>query len=200
MDLQEKHVTEQARAILVTKMDSDTVIHHLRLKTVLSKAKEDELLQITSGLKRAHYLLDHLIGSSVSYFHQFRLALMKSGHTDLAKYVNNPTDKEDEILLNGRDDNRCMLYLGGDCYVVAKEYKDEIVIHIRNYVQRGAKKYPTKHGVMFNMSRWLMLEMNRDEINKVFQDGMSGKLEQNHELFIHLGGGVYVTVGENFPT
>jgi hypothetical protein len=47
---------------------------------------------------------------------QFRLALMKSGHTDLAKYVNKPNDKEDEILLNGRDDNRCMLYYsGGDC-------------------------------------------------------------------------------------
>jgi hypothetical protein len=45
-----------------------------------------------------------------------------------------------------------------------------------------------------------MLEMNRDEINKLFQDGMSGKLEQNHELLIHLGGGVYVTVGEKFPT
>jgi hypothetical protein len=35
---------------------------------------------------------------------------------------------------------------------------------------------------------------------RTFQDGMSGKLEQNHELFIHLGGGVYVTVGEHFPT
>jgi hypothetical protein len=45
-----------------------------------------------------------------------------------------------------------------------------------------------------------MLEMNRDEINKVCQDGMSGKLEQNHELLIHLGGGVYGTVGEKFAT
>ena len=144
------------------KNDSDTVIHHLRLKTVLSKAKEDELLQITSGPKRAHYLLDHLIGSSVSYFQQFRLVLIKCGHTNLANYVNKPTDKEDEILtgrkedeilLNDRDENWCMLYLGGDCYVVAKEYKAEIVIHIRNYVQRGAKKYPTKHGVMFNILR-----------------------------------------------
>jgi hypothetical protein len=92
-----------------------------------------------------------------------------------------------------------MLYLGDECYVVAKEYKDEIVIHIRNYVQRGAKKYPTKDGVMFNILRWLMLEMNRDEINKVFQNGMSGKLEQNHELLIHLGGGLYLTVGYTFP-
>ena len=106
------------------KIDSDTVIHHLRLKTVLSKAKEDELLQITSGPKRAHYLLDHLIGSSVSYFQQFRLVLIKCGHTNLANYVNKPTDKEDEILtgrkedeilLNDRDENWCMLYLGGDC-------------------------------------------------------------------------------------
>ena len=141
MDLQEKQVIEQARAVLVPKMDSDTVIYHLRLKTVLSKANEDELLQITSGLKRAHRLLDHRIGSSVSYFQQFRLALIKSRYTDLAKYVYKPTDKEDEILLNGRDDNRCMLYhSGGDCYVVANEYKDEIVIHILNYVQEGAKK------------------------------------------------------------
>ena len=43
-----------------------------------------------------------------------------------------------------------------------------------------------------------MLEMNRDEINEVFQNGMSGKLEQNHELLIHLGGGLYLTVGYNF--
>ena len=53
------------------KMDSDTVIHHLRLKTVLSKAKEDELLQITSGLKRAHYLIDHLSVFVLFYFDLF---------------------------------------------------------------------------------------------------------------------------------
>jgi hypothetical protein len=35
------------------------------------------------------------------------------------------------------------------------------------------------------MSRWLMLEMKRDEIDKVFQDGMNGKLEQDHEVLIH---------------
>ena len=44
-----------------------------------------------------------------------------------------------------------------------------------------------------------MLKMNRDDINKR-KDGMSGKLEQNHELLIHLGGDVYLTVGEKFPT
>ena len=44
------------------------------------------------------------------------------------------------------------------------------------------------------MSRWLMLEMKRDEIDKVFEDGINGKLEQDHEVLIHLGGGVYVTV------
>jgi hypothetical protein len=52
-------------------MDSYTVIHHLRLKTVLSKAKEDELLQITSGLKRAHYLIDHLSVFVLFYFDLF---------------------------------------------------------------------------------------------------------------------------------
>jgi hypothetical protein len=71
MDLQEIQVIEEARAVLVKKMDSDTVIHHLRLKTVLSKAKEDELLQITSGLKRAHYLIDHLSVFVLFYFDLF---------------------------------------------------------------------------------------------------------------------------------
>jgi hypothetical protein len=75
-------------------------------------------------------------------------------------YVNKPTDKEDEILngrkedeilLNDRDENWCMLYLGGDCYVVAKEYKDEIIIHIRNYVQRGAKKIQHNINTAFNL-------------------------------------------------
>jgi hypothetical protein len=51
------------------KIDSDTVIHYLRLKTVLFKAKEDELLQITSGPKRAHYLLDHL---PLHMFHELK--------------------------------------------------------------------------------------------------------------------------------
>jgi hypothetical protein len=113
------------------------------------------------------------IGSSVSYFQQFRLALIKCGHTNLANYVNKPTDKEDEILNTALASSITCFSYRSITYVSWAEKPQRydflyqltlrlllyhkwnkmyiIVIHIRNYVQRGAKKYPTKHGVMFNV-------------------------------------------------
>lgn len=73
---------------------------------------------------------------------------------------NNKKDKTD-----GCDDDRCMLHVEGDCFVVAKEYNGEILIHIRNYIRGRGKRFPTKHGAALNMSKWLVLETKREEIN-----------------------------------
>lgn len=50
---QQKSLIEEAREVLVKKMDSDKVIHHMRVRNIISRKEEYELLQITSKAKRA---------------------------------------------------------------------------------------------------------------------------------------------------
>jgi hypothetical protein len=58
-------------------------------------------------------------------------------------------------------DGRCFIHLLGDVYVVAKEFNKNMLIHIRHYDETRQKKIPTKKGVTFNLSRWLLLETIR---------------------------------------
>lgn len=92
-----------------------------------------------------------------------------------------------------------MLHISDECYVVAKDYKDGIYIHIRYYERKGNGKYPTKKGITLNLSRWLILERYKDEINELFTIRMEGEKTTEEEK-IHLGGGLYVTISRKFPT
>jgi hypothetical protein len=47
--------------------------------------------------------------------------------------------------------------LGNNWYLSAKDYKDELTVHIREYKVFGTKKYPTKNGVVFPPSRFASL-------------------------------------------
>lgn len=49
-----------------------------------------------------------------------------------------------------------------------------------------------------NLSRWLLLETNKDEIDAMFMKSLSGEEAQGYTL--HLGGGVNVTADPKFPT
>ena len=71
-----------------------------------------------------------------------------------------------------------------------------MLIHIRHYDETGQKTIPTKKGVTFNLSRWLLLETKKDEVNAMFMKSLSGEEDQTHT--VHLGGGVYVTVDPKF--
>lgn len=183
-------------------MDSDKVIHHLRVRNIISRKDEDELLQKSSKVKRAHQLLNHISKSEKDCLLQFRIALIKSENTDLVKYLRENKKEQNAVTDNEiltSYDGKCMLHLQYDCYVVAKEYQGEIYIHIRNYQQIGNGKYPTKKGVTLTLSRWLLMEKKKDEINELFLAGLDGKLTSDEEKF-HLGGGVYLTIGKQFPT
>lgn len=95
-------------------------------------------------------------------------------------------------------DGRCFIHLLGDVYVVAKEFKNKMIIHIRHYDETGERKIPTKKGVALNLSRWLLLEEKKDEIDNMFMKTQSAEEEQAYT--VHLGGVVYVTVDPKFPT
>lgn len=193
MEHHEKQIFEEYRADFVDKMKADTVIHHLRNKGVLSSAFEEEVHNISHKREKVGRLIDHLIDAPVSYIQQFKIALIKSGHTGLAKHF--------QVHKTSNDENMCILHLGGDIFVVAKDFqRKEILIHIRHYEEKGGNRYPTKQEVTLNLSRWLTFEQKLAEIDMVYQEVLSGHLDEDDEILIHLGGGVYVTVGVTFPT
>ena len=172
--IQQKQLLEQAREILVKEMNSDKVIHQLRKRNVLSREEEDNFLQIMSTYLRARRLLDHIIKlESPVVFQQFRLALIKAGHTNLLKYleINDTNEEFGKEDITQSYEGRCMLHLEGDCHVVAKEFKDEIYIHIRNYRQKGTKKMATRQGIALTSSRWLVLEMKKRVHKRIIPEG-----------------------------
>jgi hypothetical protein len=76
---------------------------------------------------------------------------------------------------------RCMIHLDDNIYVVAKMYDEALQIYIRQYNQFGDKLYPSKKGVVLNLSRWLLLEVNLAKIDQ----HVKIPIDDSH----HLGGG-----------
>lgn len=104
---------------------------HLRVRCVLSRATEDEPFGIISERIRKGCLLDHLINALVSYIPQFKLALIKSGNTDLVKHFK---------IVNTRSSNDDNIHHLGVILYCLKELMTEIVMYIRNYKK---KRYHT---------------------------------------------------------
>lgn len=73
-------------------------------------------------------------------------------------------------------------------------YRDELVIHIREYEVGNGKMYPTKKGVCFNKSRWATFRSNIDEIDRSVE---LLKCHQPVEYSQHIGGRYYVTISKD---
>lgn len=85
-----------------------------------------------------------------------------------------------------------MIHLDDNIYVVAKMYDEALQIHIRQYNQFGDKLYPTMKGVVLNLSRWLLLEVNLDKIDQ--------RVKSSIDHSLHLGGGVFVCLNSRYTT
>lgn len=114
--------------------------------------------------------------------------------------INDSTDemKDNDDILKQKQNERCMIHIGDDVYVVAKIYNNQLQIHIRQYIRHGGEIYPTKKGVTLSVSRWLLLEEYKAELTQFFDDFFDKK-ECSTEVHIHLGGGIYVTTNEKYP-
>jgi hypothetical protein len=87
---------------------------------------------------------------------------------------------------------RCMIHLDDNIYVVAKMYDEALQIYIRQYNQFGDKLYPSKKGVVLNLSRWLLLEVNLAKIDQ----HVKIPIDDSH----HLGGGGGVCLNSRYTT
>lgn len=189
-------ILKEAEYLLVNQMNPAPVIKYLREENRLTKDEVDRLYKYDSRLELIKELLQLFIKNSNKTLFILRMAFIKTGQWKLVKHVKNPV--ESDIAIFGGDDERGMINLHGDCYVVANDYKGTVYIHIRNYGNVGLKKYPTKQGVSLNISRWLLLQQNEKEIDGELRKGIERVLFK--EKRIHLGGGVYVTLNPRYPT
>lgn len=167
-------ILKKAEDILVDQMKPVPMIKYLREENRLSEDETDRLYNYDSKIELIKKLLQLFIKDSNKTLFLFRMALIKTGQTKLLKYVNKPV--ESDIAISNGDEERCMIHLQGDCYVVANDHKGTTYIHIRNYDNIGSKKYPTKQGVSLTISRWLQLQSNEKQIDGLFRKQIDGAL------------------------
>jgi len=82
--------------------------------------------------------------------------------------------------------------IGGDRYLTVSLYKEELMVHIREYQRaENDRLFPTKKGVSFNKRRWATFTSHLDEIERKVE-----LLKAKHPVDYsqHIGGGYYVTV------
>lgn len=154
-----EEVLEKAGDVFKIQMDADTVAYHLSTRNLISKEQTNNVMKIKSKYMKAGKLLKYLIESTNSSLHHFRMALIKADQKELLKYISerSPSSENNDDELTKSYEGRCMIRLQGDSYVVANNYKDQILVNIRNYQTVKDKKYPTKQGVSLTLSRWLKL-------------------------------------------
>ncbi|KAJ8319636.1 hypothetical protein KUTeg_002816 [Tegillarca granosa] len=91
----------------------------------------------------------------------------------------------------------CCIHLGDDRYVVAKQFNEKMMIHIRQYVRNKRGLYPSKVGICLDLEKWLKLDLccYRD-VSECIE---SYKSNQNVDYRYHLGENVNVSIKTGFP-
>ncbi|XP_062591340.1 uncharacterized protein LOC134252814 [Saccostrea cucullata] len=126
-----------------------------------------------------------------------KLAMARSlvMNTAEKQYVENKP-KSDPVARQISQDVRCRISLDdfNEIFLTAVSFKDNINIHIRHFTETNNGLFPTKKGVTFPLSRWLMFESILPDIRNHLQNRSS------EEMKWHIGGGVYVSITPRYNT
>lgn len=92
----------------------------------------------------------------------------------------------------------CRLDIGNDCYVVAKPFKGEMLVHVRKYDKRDdGLLFPTKKGIALNLEKWAKLECWKSQ--DIDDEILKYRDNQEVDYMAHLGGNYYVTLKKGYP-
>ena len=83
--------------------------------------------------------------------------------------------------------------IGDNRYLSANMYRDELMIHVREYDIGDGKMYPTRKGVPFTKRRWATFMSHFDDIDRCVE---LLKADQPVEYFQHIGGKYYDTISK----
>ena len=140
-------------------------------------------------MDRNRALILNLTRCGPQAFDKFCAALLACGEYAAAQLLGY-TNPEDQPLIISQEP-RCHLDLGGDVYVTAKIWHEELCIHIRKYdVYLNGKSYPTKRGIVFTLKHWLELPGAVLQIKEAITDGMT-------TMQSHLGANMYASLDQN---
>ena len=215
IDVIKRHADE-----LVKKMNVDRVILNLNNLKVLTDATREQLEAERSRYTKSRKLLDMLTTKGRNAFTPLRMALMKAGdfllakklhdsfkelsskqeHTEQRKPLVIDLDKNDEKdeskTSETGNSQRCMINIGDNYFVVARMYKGELGIHIRQFEEtKEGKLFPTKKGVTFPLPRWVFFSNLEPDISDCLKSHSDLETEQTW----HLGGGVYAKINPEYP-
>ena len=112
------------------------------------------------------------------------------------QYVPNKP-KSEPVARQMSQDERCRISLDdfNELFLTAVSFKDKINIHIRHFTEANNDLIPTKKGVTFPLSRWLMFESILSDI----QNHLENRTNEE-EMKWHIGGGVYVSITPGYNT
>lgn len=111
--------------------------------------------------------------------------------------VNTDDDTQPIPVVVNRDTEYCKLHLGNELYVVAKDFRGKILVHIREYQKNSAgKTYPTKRGLAIDLEKWKKItDWHTDTIDNAIQDYKDGKPV---DVMVHLGRNIYLSLKSGY--
>ncbi|XP_061162650.1 uncharacterized protein LOC133171877 [Saccostrea echinata] len=155
------------------------------LRMALMKSNQTELSKLLSA------------GEDAMSEYEKKLAMARSLIVNTAekRYVENKL-KKDPVERQLSQNVRCRIGLDdfNEIFLTAVSFKDKINIHIRHFTSTNNGMIPTKKGVTFPLSRWLMFESILPDIQNYLQN------RSNEEMKWHIGGGVYVSITPGYST
>ncbi|XP_063436306.1 uncharacterized protein LOC134717743 [Mytilus trossulus] len=184
--MQEEHKDSLQRNYvrLVRETPVDVVIDHLYQSGILTDELKEDILQQTNSYSKTRQLISILQRRGSEAFDCFCTALAMEGKSNLVNLLKCSVTDAD-----GGSKNRCMQSIGGDIFIVANEWCDKLMIHIRKNEKKSANTYiPTKKGVALNLSQWVLLEMYVNDIDNAIGK-MIDDVDGNPEMTFHLGKG-----------
>ena len=85
----------------------------------------------------------------------------------------------------------CKDSIGNDLFLTASIYRDQLLVHIREYDSCHGQMYLTIKGVTFAKPRWAIFA---GEINEIYRNVELHKANQPVDYLQHLGGKYHVSV------
>src|SRR6267154_52511 len=84
-------------------------------------------------------------------------------------------------------------------FLVYSRFNDQNLIHVREYVTRGTRTYPTKKGVCFTPGRLRVLRGKIDLIDAMLMLNVTPILKTEEPTYReHLGAGIYASISEEY--
>ncbi|CAC5426259.1 unnamed protein product [Mytilus coruscus] len=138
------------------RMKSNKIVNLLRIKNVLKRDEEERILKISNERERTTELLLALFNLDFNPIPQLKIALIKTGQSEVLQYLVQQKDETEEADILKSYYGRCFIHLQDDTYVSAKEFqgqiqslngkldKDEWILHLGGGIQiTVSSKFPT---------------------------------------------------------